>query len=545
MSAIENNKEDGFNLFGFQIKRKIEKNAPESFVPVQSEDGGSRIEVSSGAAYNSFSIDLDPSAIRDEAELIRRYREISLVSDIDIAIDEITNELLIYDEYKPPLDIDFTEDFAKTYSEQTKEIIKKEFKEILSMMNFNSTGSDMVKSWYVDGRYAYHKVIDPKNPKAGITELRPIDVAKLKLIVEIKKEKDQRTQVDIVKSQDEYFLYSAKGFTGAGDRLGLKIAKDAVAYVTSGQVDRNTNMVLSYLHKSIRPMNQLRMMEDSEVIYRMGRAPQRRVFYIDTNGMNRTKGEQHIKDVMARYKNKQVYDASTGTVKDDKKHLSILEDFWLPRANGGKGTEITTLDGGGTLGDPGSISYYQNKLYQALNIPISRLQGGQSSFNMGRENEISRDEVKFSKFIEKLRRKLNTLFLDILKTQLILKGISSSEDWEIIKTHLLFNYVEDNFYAEIKESEMLKERMVNVQVADAFVGKYFSKRYIQREILKLTDEQVGEMDEENLEDEQLQQELQQKMMIDLGIDPNNPTGEEDGGSPVPPKKKTVEKKEEK
>lgn len=523
--AIDN-KDDGFNLFGFQIKKKVDKTTPESFVPAQNDDGGAQIEITTGAAYNSFSIDIDPSAIRDEIELIRRYRELALVSDIDIAVEEITNELLIYDEYKSPLGIDFTEDFAKTYSEKTKEIIKEEFEEILAMMNFNVTGSDIVKSWYVDGKFAYHKIIDPKQPTNGIIELRPIDVAKLKRVVEIKKEKDPRTQVDIIKSQEEYFIYSDKGFLG-NEKMGLKITKDAIAYVTSGVVDRNTNMVLSYLHKAIRPMNQLRMMEDSEVIYRMGRAPQRRVFYIDTNGMPRTKAEQYIKDVMARYKNKQVYDANTGTVKDDKKHLSILEDFWLPRTNG-KGTEITTLDGGGTLGDPGSISYYQNKLYQSLNIPVSRLQGGQSNFNMGRENEISRDEVKFSKFIEKLRRKLNGLFLDILKTQLILKKITTSEDWEAIKNNILFNYVEDNFYAEIKESEMLKERMLNVQVADTYVGKYFSKRYVQREILKLTDEQVTTMDEENLEDEQMQQEIQSKMLADLGIDPNNPTGEEVG-----------------
>jgi hypothetical protein len=519
------NQDQGWNLFGFQIKKKIDKETPQSFVPELNEDGGQQININSGAAYNSYSIDLDPSSVKDEIELVRKYREISLVSDIDIAVDEIVNEILIYDEYKPPLDIDFTEEFAKQYSSKTKDIIKEEFKNILAMMSFNTMGSDIVRSWYVDGKLAYHKVINKDKPKNGIVELRPIDVAKLKRIIEVKKEKDPRTQVDIIKGQEKYYVYSEAGFAG-NEKLGLKIADDSIAYVTSGVVDKTTGMTLSYLHKAIRPMNQLRMMEDSEVIYRMGRAPQRRIFYIDTNGMPRTKAEQYIKDVMARYKNKQVYDATTGTVKDDKKHLSILEDFWLPRANGGKGTEITTLDGGGTLGDPGSISYYQNKLYQSLNIPISRLQGGQATFNMGRENEISRDEVKFSKFIEKLRRKLNGLFLDILRTQLVLKGIATSEDWEQIKGQILFNYVEDNFYAEIKESEMLKERMMNVQVADPFLGKYFSKRYIQREILKLTDEQIADMDEENAEDAQLQQQKQEEMMQELGIDPNNPTGEE-------------------
>lgn len=519
------NQDQGWNLFGFQIKKAVDKNTPISFVPEINEDGGTQVTINSGAAYNSYSIDLDPSSVKDESELVTKYREISLVSDIDIAVDEIVNELLIYDEYKPPLSIDFTEDFAKSYSEKTKNIIKEEFEKILNMLAFNTAGSDIVRSWYVDGKLAFHKVINKDKPKDGIVELRPIDVVKMKRVIEITKEKDVRTGVDIIKGQTEYFVYSEAGFSG-NEKQGLKIAKDAIAYVSSGIIDKTTGMVLSYLHKAIRPMNQLRMMEDSEVIYRMGRAPQRRVFYIDTNGMARTKAEQYIKDVMARYKNKQVYDATTGTVKDDKKHLSILEDFWLPRANGGKGTEITTLDGGGTLGDPGSISYYQNKLYQSLNIPLSRLQGGSAgTFNMGRENEISRDEVKFSKFIEKLRRKLNGLFLDILKTQLILKGIATQEDWELIKGNILFNYVEDNFYAEIKESEMLKERMLNVQVADPFIGKYFSKRYIQREILKLTDEQVKIMDGENAVDEQLQQQQQEAMMQQLGIDPNNPTGE--------------------
>lgn len=522
---MADDQDQGFNLFGFQIKRKIDKDTPQSFVPVSNEDGGTQVQYDSGAAYNAYSIDLDPSTVKYESELVKKYREISIVADIDIAVDEIVNELLIYDEYKPPLEIDFTEDFAKQYSEKTKNIIKEEFDNILTMLNFNTTGSDVVRNWYVDGKIAYHKVINKDQPKNGIVELRPIDVVKLNKIIEIKKEKDVRTGVDIIKGQEEYFVYSETGFSG-NEKQGLKIAKDSVAYITSGLTDKNSGMVLSYLHKAIRPMNQLRMMEDSEVIYRMGRAPQRRVFYIDTNGMARTKAEQYIKDIMARYKNKQVYDVKTGTVTDSKKHLSILEDFWLPRSNGGKGTEITTLDGGGTLGDPNSVSYYQNKLYQALNIPLSRLQSGQGAFNMGRENEISRDEVKFAKFIEKLRRKLNGLFLDILSSQLILKGIATAEDWEAIKSNILFNYVEDNFYAEIKESEMLKERMINVQVADPYVGKYFSKRFVQREILKLTDEQVETMEEENAEDEQLQQQQQEEMMNQLGIDPNNPTGEE-------------------
>jgi hypothetical protein len=521
---MADNQDQGWNLFGFQIKKKQDTLQPQSFVPEINDDGGINISTNSMAAYNSYSIDLDPSAVKDEVDLVKKYREIALVSDIDIAVEEIINELLIYDEYRSPLTLDFSEEFSKSYTDKTKDIIIKEFKDILNMMNFNTMGSDIARSWYVDGRIAYHKVIDRENTKNGIIELRPIDVVKLKKIVEINKEKDYKSGVDIIKGQIEYFVYSEAGFSG-NEKQGLRITKDSIAYVSSGIINKDNGVALSYLHKAIRPMNQLRMMEDSEVIYRMGRAPQRRVFYIDTNGMPRIKAEQYIKDIMARYKNKQVYDAATGTVTDSKKHLSILEDLWLPRANGGKGTEITTLDGGGTLGDPNSITYYQNKLYQALNIPLSRLQGSGATFSMGRENEISREEVKFSKFIEKLRRKLNGLFLDILKTQLVLKGITTSEDWDKIKSELRFNYAEDNFYAEIKESEMLKERMANVQIADPYIGKYFSKRYIQREILKLTDEEIKDMEEQNGEDEQLQQQQQQEMMEKLGIDPNNPSGQ--------------------
>ena len=522
------NQDQGWNLFGFQIKRKEEDIGDnKSFVPQIEEDGGVQV-TASGAAYNSYSIDLDPSSVKNEVDLIVKYRELSLVADIDLAIDEIVNEVIVYDDQKQPVDLDFTEKFTKAYSVQTKDIIKEEFDNILSMLSFSTQGSDIIRTYYVDGRLAYHKVISKENTKNGIVELRPIDSVKLKKVVEIKKEKDQRTGVDIVISQDDYFVYSDKGFTG-NENLGLKIAKDSIAYVTSGVVDKTSGMVLSYLHKAIRPMNQLRMMEDSEVIYRMSRAPQRRVFYIDTGGMPRTKAEQYIKDIMARYKNKQVYDAKTGTVTDAKSHLSILEDFWLPRssgAGGSKGTEITTLDGSGSLGDGSQIAYYQNKLYQALNLPLSRLQSGQGSFNLGRENEISRDEIKFAKFVSKIRRKFNTFFLDILKTQLVLKGITTPEDWELIKPEIMFDYVQDNLYEEIKQSEMLKERMMNVQTADPFLGKYFSKRYIQREILRLTDEEIEDMDEQNAEDQQLLQQQQEQMMQELGIDPNNPTGEQ-------------------
>lgn len=517
---MQDTQDQGWNLFGFQIKKqKVVETDTKSFVPKSDEDGGVRVDLGTGAAYNSFTIDLDPSAVKNEVDLVKKYREISLVADIDMAVDEIVNELIIYDEFKAPVAIDFSEEISKKYSDKTKDVIKEEFEDILAMLNFTSTGSEIIRNWYVDGKLAYHKVIVKENTKNGIVELRPIDVAKLKRVIEITKEKDPRTGVEIIKGQDEYFVYSPTGFAG-NEKQGLKIAKDSIAYVTSGLTNRDDGMNLSYLHKAIRPLNQLRMMEDSEVIYRMVRAPQRRVFYIDTSGMARTKAEQYIKDVMARYRNKEVYDAATGTVKDDRKHLSMLEDYWLPRSNGGKGTEITTLDGAGSLSSIENVSYFQNKLYQALNIPLSRLQAGQGSFNLGRENEISRDEVKFAKFIDKLRRKFNTLFLDVLRTQLVLKGIATIDDWDEIKTGILFNYVQDNYYAELKETEMMKERLMNVALADPYVGKYITKRVVQRDLLRLTDDEIKENDADNAKDADAQAKIEQDVLAKYGIDPN-------------------------
>lgn len=491
--------DDGeLNVFGFTVKRKKEAAPLKSFVAQADDAGGTEITTSSGAAHNAYSIDMDGSNLKNDADIISKYREMSLVGDIDLAISDIVDEFLVLDEAKPTVELDFTEAFAEKYSEKTKKSIIQEFEYILSLLNFAQVGHDIVRNWYVDGRTAYHKVVDPAQEKKGIQELRPIDVAKLKKVVEIKKEQDNQTQANLIKSQREYYVYSERGF--AGDfKSGLKINSESIAYVTSGIQDRNSGTTISYLHKAIRPLNQLRMMEDSDVIYRMVRAPERRVYYIDTSGMARTKAEQHIKDVMARYKNKQVYDANTGTLKDDKKHLSILEDFWLPRSNGGKGTEITTLPSGGSLGALENTEYFQTKLWQSLGVPISRMQQ-QGSFSIGRGNEINRDEVKFSKFIAKLRRRFSMLFYDLLKTQLILKGIATAEDWSIIKDQLVFRFAQDNFWAELKDSDMFKERMANVAVADQFVGKYFSERYVMRNILHMTDAEITEMKEKIAEE---------------------------------------------
>lgn len=491
MASLYNDQGE-LNLFGYTVSKKDKDANIKSFVPAGNDSGGAEYSTYSGAAYNSYTIDLDPSGIKTESDLIQKYREMSLVADIDLAIGEIVDEFLVLEEKDKAISLDFDENFATKYSQNTKNLILDEFENIVNLLNFNQNGHDIFRNFYVDGRLAYHKLVDSENTKLGITELRPIDVAKLKRVVEIKKERDTNTNATIIKGQSEYFVFSENGFIG-DYRTGLKISSDSITYVTSGLLDRNSNVAISYLHKAIRPLNQLRMMEDSDVIYRMTRAPERRVFYIDTSGMARTKAEQYIKDVMARYKNKQVYDSLTGTLKDDKKHLSILEDFWLPRSSGGKGTEITTLPGSGTLGALENTEYFQTKLWQALGLPTSRMQNGQGTFNIGRGNEITRDEIKFAKFIAKLRRRFNLLFIDLLKTQLLLKGITTPEDWETIKDSFIFRYGKDNFFAELKESDIFKERMSNAVTADSFVGKYFSQRYVMREILKMTDQQCNDM----------------------------------------------------
>lgn len=484
------------NIFGYTLFKKDKVSEPDtkSFVPLANDNGGSETYTTSGAAYNSYSVDIDPSAFKTESELIQKYREMALVSEIDMAVSEITDEFIVVGEDTPSVVMDFNEEFLEnsSYSKKTRTSIVSEFNTIIRLLKFNQNGHDIFRNFYIDGSMSYHKVIDTNNLKHGIQELRPIDVIKLKKVIEITKERDQNTNTDIIKGQHEYYIFSENGFSG-NSKSGLKISCDAIAYVTSGLMDRNNNLVLSYLHKAIRPLNQLRMMEDSDVIYRMTRAPERRVFYIDTSGMARTKAEQYVKDVMARYKNKQVYDVNTGTVTDSKKHLSILEDFWMPRSSGGKGTEITTLQSGGSLGNLENTEYFQTKLWQSLGLPLSRLQPGQGMFSTGSNGSITRDEIKFTKFIMKLRRRFNLLFLDLLKTQLILKGITTLDDWEELKENLVFKYSKDNFFAELKESDMLRDRLGNVNMAAPYVGKYFSDRHIMRDILKMTDAECDTM----------------------------------------------------
>ena len=507
MSIID----QGLGLFGYSIQKKpvdtSVKPALASFVPKTSETGGT--EINSYANFSTYSLNFDPSQITDYGDLVNKYREISLVSEIDIAISEIIDEVVSVNSDERICKIDFDQDLSKGTSKKTKDLIIAEFEYILSLLNFESMGHEIMREMYIDGSRAYHKIIDKTNPKDGIKELRAIDVARLKKIIEIKKQKDPATGVDIIVGQDEYFVYAD---TQTKDvKTGLKITTDAIAYTTCGLLDRNNNRYVSYLHKAIRPLNQLRMMEDSDVIYRMTRAPERRVFNIDTSGMSRSKGEQYIQEVMNRYKNKVAYDAATGAMRTDKKHTSIIEDYWFPRGNNGKGTSIDTLPGGQGLGSIENTEYFQNKLYLALNIPSSRLQPQQGAFSLGRASEITRDEVKFAKFIERIRRRFNIILLDVLKTQLILKGITTADDWDQVKTSMKIIYAADNFWAELKDVDLFRDRLQTVAQADAFVGKYFSAQYIKKDILKMTDEEIervdGEMEEEAKANQALQDQL--------------------------------------
>ena len=381
------------------------------------------------------------------------------------------------------------------YPEKIRRAIRKEFNEVLTLLEFEEKGSDIFRRWYVDGRLFYHKVIDNKSPKKGIVALKFVDPTKIKKVREVNKEKDPKTGVDVVKKINEYYVYNEKGLAHAGyggTGQGIKIAKDAITYCPSGVIDQNGGKVLSYLHKAIKPVNQLRMIEDALVIYRISRAPERRIFYIDVGNLPKIKAEQYLKDVMNRYRNKLVYDASTGEIRDDRNHMSMLEDFWLPRREGGRGTEITTLPGGSNLGEIDDIVYFQRKLYRSLNVPISRLEA-ENNFSLGRTTEITRDELKFTKFIQKLRKKFVHLFTDILKTQLLLKGIVASEDWDIMKEQIQYDFLKDGHFAELKDAELLRDRIDALDQIQSYIGTFFSKEYVLKRVLRMTDSEVEEM----------------------------------------------------
>ncbi len=492
-------------LFGYSLERaKKGQSVGPSFVSKESDDAATPV---AGGGYFGTAIDLD-GTFKDENDLIRRYRSMSIHPECDRAIDDVVNEAIAGDIDDTPVDVELSN---LKVSSGIKKKIRDEFMNVLRLLDFDKKAYDIFRRWYIDGKLYYHKLIDPKNPRRGITELRYVDPRKIRKVVEMERNKDKQ-QLDprTLESQlsprtAEYYVYNPKGLRAGMETSGLKIAPDAIAFCHSGLKDMNKNVVMSHLHKAIKALNQLRMIEDSLVIYRLSRAPERRIFYIDVGNLPKQKAEQYLREVMSRYRNKLVYNADTGEIRDDRKFMSMLEDFWLPRREGGRGTEITTLPGGQNLGELEDVKYFQRKLYRALNVPESRLES-ESSFNLGRAAEITRDEVKFQKFVTRLRKKFSELLHDLLKTQLILKGVISLEEWDDMSEHIQYDFIADNYFSELKEKEMLTERLNLVTAMDPFAGRYFSLEYIRRQVLRHTDAEMKEIDkqmEKEIEDGKL------------------------------------------
>jgi len=477
-------------LFGFTIQRSSKERDGEKTFSIPTSDDGT-IDVAGGGFFGQI-LDTDGRE-RSDLDLIKRYRDIAQQAECDTAIEDIVNEGIVSNQNDQAIEISLD---RLHYPDKIKRKIRTEFDEVLRLLNFEQKGHDIFRRWYVDGRIYYHKIIDTKNPRKGITELRYIDATKIKKVREVQKKVDPKHHgVEIAEKIDEYFVYNEKGLTGpggVGSNQGIKIAPDAITYVPSGLIEGNGGRVLSYLHKAIKPVNQLRMIEDALVIYRISRAPERRIFYIDVGNLPKIKAEQYLKDVMNRYRNKLVYDANTGEIRDDRNHMSMLEDFWLPRREGGRGTEITTLPGGSNLGEIDDIQYFRTKLYRSLNVPISRLEA-ESGFSLGRSTEITRDELKFTKFVQRIRKKFSPIFTDILKTQLLLKGIIASEDWPEIQEHIQYDYLADGHFAELKDAELLENRLNQLQTVEAYIGTFFSKEYVLKKVLRMTDTEIQEM----------------------------------------------------
>jgi hypothetical protein len=516
-------------LFGFSIDDGQSK-PPSVVSPVpQSNEDGVDNYISSGF-YGQY-VDIE-GVYKTEHDLIRRYREMALHPECDGAIEDVVNEALVSDLYDSPVEVELSN---LNCSETLKRVIREEFRAIKEMMDFDKKCHEIFRNWYVDGRVYYLKVIDVKDPMAGIQDIRYIDPLKMKYIRQEKKQDPRQLAVANLSKNDnqvvepkveEYFLYTPQQkyptMTGAGGKSkAVKIAKDSIAYCSSGLVDRNRGSVLSYLHKAIKSLNQLRMIEDSLVIYRISRAPERRIFYIDVGNLPKVKAEQYLKEVMSRYRNKLVYNASTGEVRDDRKFMSMMEDFWLPRREGGRGTEITTLPGGQNLGELSDIEYFQKKLYRSLGVPESRI-AADGGFNLGRSSEILRDELKFAKFVGRLRKRFANLFNDLLRTQLILKNVVSPEDWEVMRDHIQYDFLYDNQFAELKESELLQGRLGNLATIEPYVGKYYSTEYVRKKILRQTDSEIIEIDMQ-IEDE-----------ITKGILPDPSQVDPITGEPLPP-----------
>jgi hypothetical protein len=494
-------------LFGFKFEDSKEKQSKKIVSPIpRNEEDKSDFYISSGF-YGQY-VDIE-GVYKSEADLIRRYREMSLHPECDSAIEDVVNEAIVSDLNDSPVEIDLSNLPA---SDKLKDIIRDEFRYLKEIMDFDKKCHEIFRNWYVDGRIYYHKVIDFNKPSDGIQEVRYIDALKIKYIRKLKKDNkdafgteyrkfvNDKNQIDFSNQEvEEFYMYdpnvgsSQNATYRVSDVNNVKIAKDAIVYVTSGLVDRNKQTVLSFLHKAIKALNQLRMIEDSLVIYRLSRAPERRIFYIDVGNLPKIKAEQYLRDVMNRYRNKLVYDASTGEIKDDRKHMAMLEDFWLPRREGGRGTEITTLPGGQNLGELADIEYFQKKLYDSLGVPPTRL-AAEGGFNLGRSSEILRDELKFTRFVGRLRKRFSQIFIDLLKTQLILKNIVSLEDWDVLSDHIQFDYVYDNHFSDLKKNELMNDKLGVVAAMDPYLGRYFSADYVRRTILGQTDSEIKEID---------------------------------------------------
>ena len=500
------------DLFGFEINRKKEQKEAEkriSFVPPSNEDGA--LTVAAGGVYGTY-VDLDGS-VRTEAELVNKYRAISFDPTIDMAIAEICNEAIVEDSDEDTVSI-VLDDVEQP--DRIKKTIQEEFDNVLQLLEFNRLSYELFRRWYVDGRLYYHVLVDENKPAKGILEVRYVDPRNIKKVREVKKEKDKKTGVTIEKVVNEYYMYSPSGFlkrtgsltgstmnsygsSGSASAEGVKIARDAVVYCTSGYQSLDNKLILSHLQKAIRPLNQLRSLEDSLVIYRISRAPERRIFYVDVGGLPKAKAEQYLSDIMTKFKNKVVYDSSTGEIRDDRKFMTMLEDFWLPRREGGRGTEITTLPGGQNLGDIDDVVYFQNNLYRSLNVPISRLQP-ETTFSLGRATEITRDEVKFGKFITRLRNKFSELFMKLLERQLILKGVCTTEDWTEWKQQIDFDFAVDNYFEELKLAELNRDRVGLAREMEEYVGKYYSHEYMRRYVLQHSEAEIEEIDKQIAEE---------------------------------------------
>ena len=477
-------------LFGFEISKKGEEKQQEtikSFVPPTQDDGA--MEVASGGVYGTY-VDLEGNS-KSEAELVTRYREMAMQPECDNAVEDIVNEAIVVNNQSPVNIILDDIDQGKAL----KDRIREEFHNVCKLLDFNSIAYDIFRQWYIDGRLYYHIMIDEKKPRDGIKELRKIDPRKIKKVREKISELDKRTNMKIERGYQEYYIYHPKGITAQSNQTAVKISKDSICHVTSGLIDPANKMVLGYLHKAIKPLNQLRTLEDATVIYRLSRAPERRIFYIDVGNLPKMKAEQYLADMMAKHKNKLVYDASSGEIRDDRKFMTMMEDFWLPRREGGRGTEITTLPGGQNLGEMDDVDYFRRKLYKSLNVPITRMES-ENQFNLGRTSEVTRDELKFTRFIERLRARFTHLFDNLLEIQLVLKGVINRKQWKELREDLYYDFPQDNYFTELKSAEVLTERLRLMGEVEQYIGKFYSLDWVRKNVLQMSEEEIRDMDKQ-------------------------------------------------